>query len=286
MNQRLSKKELVVVAAAIAIGCVLRCSQLDQVAIEHFDEGVYSSTAWYHEVSNEPYPARHLYAPPGLSWTIGIASSIFGPTLGPFVPGLLAGGLTVFFVWGFTRALFGMVAGLVVVLLASLSDYHIVYSRMALTDVPVMMWILLSVWLGATGIDQQRGRLMFLAGLACGGAWWTKYSGLAAAGHHQQRFRFLVDDWRSAAMWSGKAAVSDRADGSDVDTRVVSLVLSTRRRRRLLSGCCQSRSVPESLVGLAAQPGGSDQLVHADGKLAGSAGNRDGADVRRSSTMV
>jgi dolichyl-phosphate-mannose-protein mannosyltransferase len=177
MNQRLSTKELVVVAGAIAIGCVLRCSQLDQVAVEHFDEGVYSSTAWYHEVSYEPYPARHLYAPPGLPWTIGLASWIFGPTVGPFLPGLLAGGLTILFVWGFTRAMFGMVAGLVVVLLASFSDYHIVYSRMALTDVPVMMWILVSVWLGATGIDQQRGRLMFLAGLACGCAWWTKYSG-------------------------------------------------------------------------------------------------------------
>ncbi len=177
MNQRLSKKELVIVAGAVVIGCVLRCSQLNEIAVEHFDEGVYSSTVWYGEVSNEPYPARHLYAPPGLPWTIGIASSVFGPSVAPFLPGLLAGGLTVLFVWGFTRALFGMAAGVVVVLLAALSDYHIIYSRMALTDVPVMMLMLVSVWLGVTGIDQQRGRLMLLAGLTCGLAWWTKYSG-------------------------------------------------------------------------------------------------------------
>lgn len=177
MNQRLSKKELVIVAGAVVIGCVLRCAQLNEIAVEHFDEGVYSSTVWYGEVSNEPYPARHLYAPPALPWAIGVTSSVFGPSVGPFLPGLLAGGLTVLFVWGLTRAMFGMVAGLVVVLLAALSDYHIIYSRMALTDVPVMMWMLLSVWLGVTGIDQQRGRLMVLAGVACGLAWWTKYSG-------------------------------------------------------------------------------------------------------------
>lgn len=177
MKQRLSKQELVLVAGALALGCYLRFSALDQLAVEHFDEGVYSSPVWYGQVSEGVYPARHLYAPPALPAMIGAASSISHPQLAPFLPGLLAGSLTILVVWAFTRAAFGQVAGMVAVLLASLSDFHILYSRMALTDVPVLMWIALAVWYGVTGIERQCGKTMFFAGIACGCAWWTKYSG-------------------------------------------------------------------------------------------------------------
>lgn len=177
MPQRLTRRELVLVAGAVVAACLLRCVRLDQVAIEHFDEGVYSSGVWYGQLSSQPYPGRHLYAPPALPRAIEIAAALIGPDLGPFLPGLAAGVLSVIFIWGLTRTLFGQAAGLVVVCLAALNDFHILYSRMALTDVPVMMWMLLSVWLAVIGIDRQRFRFMAAAGLACAAAWWTKYSG-------------------------------------------------------------------------------------------------------------
>jgi dolichyl-phosphate-mannose-protein mannosyltransferase len=177
MNQSLSTQEFVLVACAAALGCFLRFTAIDQLAVEHFDEGVYSSTVWYPQLSSEVYPSRHLYAPPALPVMIGTASTLVGPSLAPFIPGLLMGTVTILVVWRFTRAAFGTVAGMVVILLAALSDFHILYSRMALTDVPALMWIVLAVWLGVTGIDRRSLGTMLAAGIACGCAWWTKYTG-------------------------------------------------------------------------------------------------------------
>ncbi|MCH2203316.1 MAG: glycosyltransferase family 39 protein [Fuerstiella sp.] len=177
MNQRLSTSEFVLVACAAALGCFLRFTAIDQLAVEHFDEGVYSSTVWYPQLRGEVYPSRHLYAPPALPVMIAVASTLAGANLAPFIPGLLTGTVTILVVWGFTRAAFGTVAGLIVILLAALSDFHILYSRMALTDVPALMWIVLAVWLGVTGIDRRSPGTMLAAGIVCGCAWWTKYTG-------------------------------------------------------------------------------------------------------------
>jgi dolichyl-phosphate-mannose-protein mannosyltransferase len=177
MKQQLSKREFVLIAGALTLGVFLRTAELGQLAVEHFDEGVYSSTVWYQDLNDAAYPARHLYAPPALPTLIGAFAAVAGPEMSPFLPGILMGGLTVLLVWGFTRASFGMVAGLLVVFVAALSDFHILYSRMALTDAPTLMWIVLAVWLGVVGIDRQSRKTMLFAGLACGCAWWTKYTG-------------------------------------------------------------------------------------------------------------
>ncbi|MCH2210891.1 MAG: glycosyltransferase family 39 protein [Fuerstiella sp.] len=177
MNQSLSTQEFVFVVCAAALGCFLRLTAIDELAVEHFDEGVYSSTIWYAPLSGEVYPARHLYAPPALPAMIQAAGTLAGPGLAPFIPALLMGTVTILVIWRFTRAAFGIAAGMVVVLLSALSDFHILYSRMALTDVPVLMWIILAVWLGVTGINRRSTAIMLAAGVACGCAWWTKYTG-------------------------------------------------------------------------------------------------------------
>ena len=177
MKQRLSKQELVLVAGALAIGCFLRWTQTHALAVEHFDEGIYSSVIWYERVSDDPYPSRHLYAPPLLPAAIEISHGFVSLDLAPFLPGLLAGSLSILAIWVFTRSCFGMAAGIAAVVIVAFSDFHIVFSRMALTDVPVLLWITLSVWLGIAGIDRSSPRTMILSGLVCGLAWWTKYSG-------------------------------------------------------------------------------------------------------------
>ena len=177
MKQRLSKQEIVLIAGAVVVGCFLRWSHNDGLAIEHFDEGIYSSPIWYERMSDTPYPARHLYAPPLLPAAITAAHVLTGSELAPFLPGLLAGSLSILVIWGFTRSCFGMAAGIVAVLLTAFSEFHIVFSRMALTDVPVLLWISLSVWLGVVGIERRSLWFMFMGGLSCGLAWWTKYSG-------------------------------------------------------------------------------------------------------------
>lgn len=178
MTSRCSVQELGLVVLALVMAFWLRAAHTEQLAVEHFDEGIYSSGTWYDGIFGAPYPARHLYAPPLLPTMIDSLAAV--PSLNdqaPFIPAIVLGFLTVVAVWWVARSFFGQAAGLFVVFVAAFSDFHILFSRMALTDAPVLFWICLSVGLAVTAIARQSFKLMVVAGIVCGIAWWTKYSG-------------------------------------------------------------------------------------------------------------
>lgn len=174
----MTSSERAIVAAIFLTGLLLRLLATDRLAVEHFDEGVYTSTLWYDYQTGEPWPARHLYAPPLLSWLMRMADMVPGlHARAAFVPGILTGALTTLVLWFMVREWFGKSAGLFAACLVAFSDFHIMSSRMALTDVPVLFLICLSVSCGTRGIARQSLRSMVWAGLTCGLAWWTKYTG-------------------------------------------------------------------------------------------------------------
>ena len=181
MTRRYSKQELLLVGMALLLGVAFRGLHSDQLAIEHFDEGVYASSAWYDSEAGQPWPMRHLYAPPLLPKTIQILSAIPGlSSVAPFLPSMFLGSLTILSLWWLGRCMFGQSAGLLLVYVVGLSDFHILFSRMAMTDVPVLFWISLAVGIGMQGIQSRSVRTMALAGLCAGVAWWTKYTGWLA----------------------------------------------------------------------------------------------------------
>jgi hypothetical protein len=178
MNFKPTKQELILVIMAILMGGLLRMSRTERLAVEHFDEGVYSSGIWYEDAQGNGYPMRHLYAPPLLPNLITAIAAIPGTqNVAPFAPAMLFGCLTVVVLWWMGRAWFGSNAGLVIVFLVAFSDFHILFSRMAMTDVPALFWICLAVAVASNGLQKQSVRLMMLAGLCTGLAWWTKYTG-------------------------------------------------------------------------------------------------------------
>lgn len=207
-----SRIELYWLGAAILIGIILRFSFPNRMAVEHFDEGVYASNFWFGPENDYSYPARHLYAPPllpaAIEWTM-ILASLFGVRPDgwiPMIPCLLAGLATIPSIWWIGRQWFGPTAGLVSAWLAATSDFHVSYSRAALTDVPVCLFILWAVYFAErsfawcarplinTAIGKSKPpagsarypwRIILLAGGFTGLAWWTKYHGwlpLAIAG--------------------------------------------------------------------------------------------------------
>lgn len=181
MNLKPTKQELALVLMALLMGIVLRMAHTDRLAVEHFDEGVYSSELWYQDGQGGPYPMRHLYAPPLLPTMISAVSMLPGlDHLAPFMPAMVFGCLTVGALWWMGRAWFGMNAGLVIVFLVAFSDFHILFSRMAMTDVPALFWICLAVAIASRGLERQSARSMMLAGLCTSLAWWTKYTGWLA----------------------------------------------------------------------------------------------------------
>ncbi len=175
------------------IGIVLRLGNVSQVAVEHFDEAVYASNLLFPPEVGGEYPFRQLYAPPLLpaviEWTTIIGQIVFGrvPTWWPVLPGLICGLATIPSAWWIGRQWFSPRAGIVAALLVAGNDYHAAYSRTALTDVPLTLFVLWAVHWFWRALQTGAMRDAVIAGGFTALAWWTKYNGwlplaIAAAG--------------------------------------------------------------------------------------------------------
>jgi dolichyl-phosphate-mannose-protein mannosyltransferase len=177
-SPRVNRSEWTAILLVTLVGICLRIAFPSHMAIEHFDEGVYASNVWFGEIDGFRYPFQHLYAPPLLPDSIEFCVLFFGPSgWGPMFVNLLAGGLTVLLVWWVGRCWFGPLAGIAVAVLCAFSDFHIVFSRTALTDPLSCFWILAAVYFVWNAHKQDDSRWALAAGLTTGLAWWTKYNG-------------------------------------------------------------------------------------------------------------
>jgi dolichyl-phosphate-mannose-protein mannosyltransferase len=169
--------EAVLLAAIVLLGFALRAVRWDCLAIEHFDEGVYASNLYCGHLDPPfAYPMRHLYAPPLFPALLEWAQILSGPSAAMWV-NVLIGSLMVVAVWWTTRCWFGRTAAIAAAMLAATSEYHIAFSRMALTDVPLSLFMLLGVVAGWKAIVTGRPLWIAAAGLLAGLAWCTKYNG-------------------------------------------------------------------------------------------------------------
>ena len=204
-SKSISRTELIWLWGAIVFGSIVRLSFPGRMAIEHFDEGVYASNFWFGPEDGFSYPARYLYAPPLLpaviEWTM-IFTSLCGikPTgFIPIIPCLIAGIAMIPSIWWVCRQWFGPVAGLTSAWLVATSDFHTSYSRAALTDVPVCLFILWAVYFiertyavstpkdvlpnerkpqkPNPALGNMPWRHIIFAGIFTALAWWTKYNG-------------------------------------------------------------------------------------------------------------
>ena len=177
----ISRTELALALLITLAGFALRFAQLDRLAVEHFDEGVYASNLLFPDDGFQ-YPNRFLYGPPLLPSLVEWTSLVCGSDAAaakwvPFLPSLLLGSLTVPLVWWAGRKWFGAPAGVAAASLIALSDFHIVMSRSVLTDAPLLFFLLLAVWLLVESLSWLDLRLAVAGGVVTGLAWATKYNG-------------------------------------------------------------------------------------------------------------
>lgn len=187
---------------------------MDKLSISHFDEGSYISSAM--TVATEgaySFPfAQPLQAPPLLPWIIGAIiwlTQAQWPLLGVFVSAAF-GTASVPLMFLLARRWGGNQFGLWAASLLAVSDFHVAYSRMVLTDGPLTFWFLLTMycvtrlWEQAEaqvpdGVVQHRNNRKkgpappnggvairswmltigwgVMAGIVAGAAWNTKYNG-------------------------------------------------------------------------------------------------------------
>ncbi len=137
-----------------------------RISIEHWDEAVYAINRFFPDGS---YPGRYLYAPPLLPALIELTMLVAGPTsYAAVLPNLIFSTLTVALCWWAAREWFGRSAGLAAAALVALSDFHIAYSRTALTDPALCFWFLLAVYCTWRALTRNHLGEAVVAGVAAG----------------------------------------------------------------------------------------------------------------------
>lgn len=177
--ESISRREWLLLVLICLVGAGLRCWRSERLSIEHFDEGVYAANL-YAVLDDNCYPSRHLYAPPLFPLLCEFAIGLGATPDASIWVNLLFGSLMVPLVWLVARDLVGPVVAVTSSILCATSEYHILFSRSALTDVPLCFWLLLAVWLTIRGMQSGNGVALGGAAVSAALGWWTKYNGWLA----------------------------------------------------------------------------------------------------------
>lgn len=181
MSRTVRNIEYLLLAAIVAAALLLRIMVPEREAVDHFDEGVYASVLWLDPLTGSSWPSREFFGPPGLPLLIELCALLPIPTsLAPFLPAMLCGSVFPIAVWWFNRRWFGTAAGLIGAGIVAGSDLHVLFSRMAMTDVPALLFMLLAVGIGTDAVFRRSLSRAAIAGGLTGLAWWFKYTGWLA----------------------------------------------------------------------------------------------------------
>ncbi len=144
--------------------------------VEHFDEGVYAANLYATETDGK-YPYRDLYAPPLFPGMAELGITSLGTPAGAVRVSLLGGILLIPVLWWTAREWFGPAPAILAATLAATSDYHAWFSRAALTDAWLCLWMTAGAYWGWRAMLSGRPLTLLMAGGCAALAWWTKYNG-------------------------------------------------------------------------------------------------------------
>jgi 4-amino-4-deoxy-L-arabinose transferase-like glycosyltransferase len=183
----------------VAVAAALRFWNLGAVGLTHFDEGTYALAArWLATLGREGAPYNAILSPPLFPALEGLAFLALGVRDSAAIAvSAAAGSLTVGLLYVVGRSWFGPAVGAAAAALLASAEYHVVFSRLALTDATftLLFWGALACAFAA--LRDGRRRWYVLAGVLTGLAWNTKYNGfmpiaIAAAWAAIARYEFAT----------------------------------------------------------------------------------------------
>jgi 4-amino-4-deoxy-L-arabinose transferase-like glycosyltransferase len=180
LGARTSATQWVVLGAIVAIALGARLWAFSTTGIGHFDEGVYVISALgIAESPHDLFPNQINFSPPFYFTTVGIFSWLSGadPERVAILVNIIIGAATVAATWWLGHLWFGARAAAIAALLLALNQFHILMSRVALTDAAFSFWFVLALGTIVLAVDRSDYRIAVLAGLCTGLAWNTKYHG-------------------------------------------------------------------------------------------------------------
>ena len=144
--QQLTRNQVWWLLVIVLLGLLLRFQGVARLPLCHYDEAIYVLSGAEFAATGAMHSAQPLHAPPLFPGILGVAFGFLRmtwPTLAQvFV--VVCGAATIPVAFRvFQRLATNWIALLMTGLLAT-SDLHRVFSRMALTDVPLTLWFVLS----------------------------------------------------------------------------------------------------------------------------------------------
>jgi 4-amino-4-deoxy-L-arabinose transferase-like glycosyltransferase len=180
-TSRIAARNWLLLGLLLALGATCRWWGYSSLGLTHFDEGPYAISGMWPWAPPEIrlYPKQVLYSPPLYFLLVSFSYWIYGaPADTPaIVVNLVFGTATIFLVWWIVRRWLGDDAALAGASLVAFSDYFVTNARVALTDTVFGFLFLLSLGLVAHASEKRSLVWSFVAGIAVGLAWNTKYHG-------------------------------------------------------------------------------------------------------------
>jgi 4-amino-4-deoxy-L-arabinose transferase-like glycosyltransferase len=180
----LSGSEWLPVTVLTVIAAVVRLAGFGRLGLDHFDEGIYASTALG---MLGPAglagidPGLIPYSPPGYPVLVGLAYRLLGPSdRAAIAISILAGIAAVPIVAWLGRRAFGPGYGVAAAAFAAVSMPHVTFSRMALTDATFLLAWLVAIGAGGRFLEKPGPTRALVLGLAVGLAQLVKYNGWLA----------------------------------------------------------------------------------------------------------
>ena len=167
--------------AILVVAALLRFWGVTRLGLTIWDEGLYAMAGRL--LVSKPLEGlselRTIAAAPLFSILVGMAQAILGPVdWAGIAVSAAAGTLTVYLVYLLGKRLYGPEPGLLSALFVAVSPYHVMYSRMGLTETTFVLFALLTVFFFTQAMDHGSLRAYVLGGTAAGLMLNTKYSGL------------------------------------------------------------------------------------------------------------
>ncbi len=171
--------DFLVVTGLLLLAAVLRFWNLSHLGLTHFDEGSYTMAGrWLATWGREGWFFQAGQAPGLFPSLVGASLWLFGMhDTAAIAVSVVAGALTVGLVYWIGLNWFDRRVGVLAALFLATCEYHLIYSRMALTDATfcLLFWAALAaLW---AGVQQRRRNAYWLGGFLTGLAWNTKYHG-------------------------------------------------------------------------------------------------------------
>jgi len=174
-----SRTEILWLLLVFSVAAALRFWNFSNLGLTHFDEGSYANTGrWLATFGTEGWRYQSGHAPGLFPTLVGLFFLIFGISDSvAILASAIAGALTVVLIYLIGLRWFDRKTGLISALFLATSEFHLIFSRMALTDATFALFFWAAVASYFRAFQSKERRWFVLAGVLTGLCWNTKYHG-------------------------------------------------------------------------------------------------------------